>query len=282
MLIPRAALERVGLLDEALFAYAEDVDWSLRARAPASRSSSSRRASSIIGSRPPRAVPRRLRRSTTRSATGSSSPSDTRRSDGSRTLGRRAEALRGVRRPGAPVGLASSPGSGPCCKGSATPPGVGSARGRPDVVSLGADPGLWLLLHARPLGDRRHDRRGRCSVCGEEGRQVRQSWVLSRALAARWGAGPRRAREHVLRALRLEPPGAPPRRGARRPLRRRRDVPRRARPRGCASVPCGSRRSTASAGCTRSSPERPGSSTSSTRTRISRRCPGRTRASTSC
>jgi GT2 family glycosyltransferase len=33
MLIPRSALERVGLLDEALFAYAEDVDWSLRARA---------------------------------------------------------------------------------------------------------------------------------------------------------------------------------------------------------------------------------------------------------
>ena len=33
MLIPRHALERVGLLDEALFAYAEDVDWSLRARA---------------------------------------------------------------------------------------------------------------------------------------------------------------------------------------------------------------------------------------------------------
>lgn len=33
MLVPRAALERVGLLDEALFAYAEDVEWSLRARA---------------------------------------------------------------------------------------------------------------------------------------------------------------------------------------------------------------------------------------------------------
>jgi GT2 family glycosyltransferase len=32
MLIPRAALEEVGLLDETLFAYAEDVDWSLRAR----------------------------------------------------------------------------------------------------------------------------------------------------------------------------------------------------------------------------------------------------------
>ncbi len=33
MLVPRAALERVGLFDEDLFAYAEDVDWSLRARA---------------------------------------------------------------------------------------------------------------------------------------------------------------------------------------------------------------------------------------------------------
>jgi hypothetical protein len=33
MLVPRAAFERVGPLDEALFAYAEDVDWSLRARA---------------------------------------------------------------------------------------------------------------------------------------------------------------------------------------------------------------------------------------------------------
>jgi GT2 family glycosyltransferase len=33
MLIPRAALDAVGVLDESLFAYAEDVDWSLRARA---------------------------------------------------------------------------------------------------------------------------------------------------------------------------------------------------------------------------------------------------------
>jgi len=32
MLVPRRALERVGWLDEELFAYAEDVDWSLRAR----------------------------------------------------------------------------------------------------------------------------------------------------------------------------------------------------------------------------------------------------------
>jgi hypothetical protein len=33
MLIPRRALERVGELDEELFAYQEDTDWSLRARA---------------------------------------------------------------------------------------------------------------------------------------------------------------------------------------------------------------------------------------------------------
>lgn len=32
MLVPRPVLERVGLFDEPLFAYAEDVDWSLRAR----------------------------------------------------------------------------------------------------------------------------------------------------------------------------------------------------------------------------------------------------------
>jgi len=31
MLVPRTALERVGGLDESLFAYAEDVEWSLRA-----------------------------------------------------------------------------------------------------------------------------------------------------------------------------------------------------------------------------------------------------------
>jgi len=33
MLVPRAALERIGLLDEPLFAYGEDAAWSLRARA---------------------------------------------------------------------------------------------------------------------------------------------------------------------------------------------------------------------------------------------------------
>jgi GT2 family glycosyltransferase len=33
MLVPREVLEQVGVLDEHLFAYAEDVDWSMRARA---------------------------------------------------------------------------------------------------------------------------------------------------------------------------------------------------------------------------------------------------------
>jgi GT2 family glycosyltransferase len=32
MLVPRGVVERVGLLDDELFAYAEDVEWSLRAR----------------------------------------------------------------------------------------------------------------------------------------------------------------------------------------------------------------------------------------------------------
>ena len=57
------------------------------------------------------------------------------------------------------------------------------------MVSPRRDPGLWLLLHARPWGDRRHDRVGRCGVCGEQGRQIRQRWVLSRDLARRWGLG---------------------------------------------------------------------------------------------
>jgi SAM-dependent methyltransferase len=56
------------------------------------------------------------------------------------------------------------------------------------VSSLRDDPGLWLLLHARPWWkDRRHDRWGQCAVCGSRCRQVKNSWVLSRELARRWG-----------------------------------------------------------------------------------------------
>ena len=95
-------------------------------------------------------------------------------------------------------------------------------------------------------------------VCGEEGRQVRQSWVLAPELSRAVGTRPRRAGEHVLRALRLEPPGAPRRRGARRPLRRAARRPSPSSSTRMPSVPCGSRRSTASAGCIPSSPEAPG------------------------
>ena len=52
------------------------------------------------------------------------------------------------------------------------------ARGR-----ASRDPGLWLLLHLRPLGDRRRDRHGACSVCGLSTRFVRNSWVLPADLA---------------------------------------------------------------------------------------------------
>ena len=55
------------------------------------------------------------------------------------------------------------------------------------MVSVREDPGLWLLLHVRPPGDRRLDRVGFCSVCGEHGRHVHQGWVLSPELARRWG-----------------------------------------------------------------------------------------------
>lgn len=56
------------------------------------------------------------------------------------------------------------------------------------MVGLRDDPGLWLLLHLRPVSDRARDRRGTCAVCGTTGRHVQQSWVLSRELASRWGA----------------------------------------------------------------------------------------------
>lgn len=56
------------------------------------------------------------------------------------------------------------------------------------MARLRDDPGLWLLLHVRPVGDRRHDGLGHCAVCGTEGRLVRNGWVLSRDLRRRYGA----------------------------------------------------------------------------------------------
>lgn len=50
------------------------------------------------------------------------------------------------------------------------------------------DAGLWLLLHVRPPRDRRRDRTGLCSVCGEETRFVLNSWVMPSELAREWPA----------------------------------------------------------------------------------------------
>jgi SAM-dependent methyltransferase len=57
------------------------------------------------------------------------------------------------------------------------------------TVPLRHDPGLWLLLHLRPPGDRRRDERGHCTVCGAETRFVRNTWILSRELREAWPPG---------------------------------------------------------------------------------------------
>ena len=55
------------------------------------------------------------------------------------------------------------------------------------MARLRDDPGLWLLLHLRPPGDRRRDAHGRCAVCGAEGRLIMNGWVLSPELRRRYG-----------------------------------------------------------------------------------------------
>jgi SAM-dependent methyltransferase len=56
-------------------------------------------------------------------------------------------------------------------------------------VGLRSDPGLWLLLHLRHPGDRKGDGRGRCSVCGEDARFVRNRWVLPHEVIDEWPSG---------------------------------------------------------------------------------------------
>jgi SAM-dependent methyltransferase len=51
------------------------------------------------------------------------------------------------------------------------------------------DPGLWLLLHLRPPGDRHGDERGTCSVCGAGTRFVRNRWIVARELREAWPPG---------------------------------------------------------------------------------------------
>lgn len=186
MLVPRASLERVGLLDDSLFAYAEDVDWSLRARAHGLR---------IV------VVPASVVRHRVSASTGGASSPDsvyyalrnglvvaerhaplgrvgTWRRRGVSTAAFAAQALRSRHRGAALRAVAT--GLRDAGRGSL-------GRRGADAVALWEDPGLWLLLHARPWSDRARDRRGRCAVCGTVGRQVQNSWVLSRELRRRWG-----------------------------------------------------------------------------------------------
>jgi SAM-dependent methyltransferase len=54
---------------------------------------------------------------------------------------------------------------------------------------LSRDPGLWLMLHLRPPGDRAGDKNGHCSVCGADVRFVRNRWILPAELARSWPPG---------------------------------------------------------------------------------------------
>jgi GT2 family glycosyltransferase len=186
MMWTAGTFERVGPFDEELFAYAEDTDWSLRAR----------RAGLHILVVPGSVV----HHAVSASSGGESSPAtlyyDLRNSlvvaERWAPLGavgtwlrrleavaahavqallshRRAEGLRAVR-----------DGWRDFRRGR-----LGQREGESPSVPrlLRRDPGLWLLLHLRPPGDRRDDRHGRCAVCGADTRFVRNSWVLPRELA---------------------------------------------------------------------------------------------------
>ena len=88
--VSRAAAEAAGLLDEELFLYVEDVDWSLRIRARRVRASSTSRTPSSVTREAPRAAGgARRRTSTTTRATRSSCSSGTR---GCRAVSRRCAA----------------------------------------------------------------------------------------------------------------------------------------------------------------------------------------------
>ncbi len=187
MLIPRAALESVGLLDESLFAYAEDVDWSVRARAAGLR----------ILVVPASIVHHRVSASTGGAASPDSLYYALRNglvvAERSARLGRvdtfrrRAEATGGIHRAGPTLAAPHRRAPRRRRRPSRRPPRQARAE---DALMAGLreDPGLWLLLHLRPPGDRRHDVSGRCAVCGAEGRLVRNGWMLSRDLRRRYGS----------------------------------------------------------------------------------------------
>ena len=192
MMWTASTFANVGPFDEELFAYAEDTDWSLRAR---------RMGLHVV------VVPGSVvRHAVSASSGGESSPAtlyyDLRNSlvvaERWSPLGivgtwlRRVEALaahaiQALRSEQRANGLrAVRDGWRDFRRGR-----LGQRDGeRPSEPGLlRRDPGLWLLLHLRPPGDRRGDRHGRCSVCGAETRFVRNSWVLPRELASVAPAG---------------------------------------------------------------------------------------------
>ena len=152
MLVPRAALDRVGLLDDALFAYAEDVDWSVRAQ----------RAGLSILVVPASVVHHRV----SAASGGASSPTSVyyalrnglvvaeRYAPLGRlgTLRRRAAAGGGVLRPGAPVRLAARAGSARSSTGSATRRAAGSGRGERDRGLRPPGSGSLAAAPRPPLG----------------------------------------------------------------------------------------------------------------------------------
>ncbi len=154
----------------------------------------------------------------------------------------------------------------------------GSGRGRAEphvTVPLRRDPGLWLLLHLRPPGDRRGDdaaaapcaapRRGSCATPGSS----------RTSSAAAWPESFRRAREHALRGMRLSRASdCSPRRCCASTRTARRRSPSSSR--RTASAPCASPRSTPPGACTPFLARFPRSRTSSTRRRTCRRSRGRT------
>ena len=187
MLVPRPVLERVGLLDDELFLYVEDTEWSLRARAAGYRlyvvPASARRAQGLG----------RVGRG------GLAGDALLRPAQPARRCAERHAPLRGPDDGGgvrlrsartwsqALAGRAAARGSGRRARGLARLPARAPRAARSPRVTR--DPGLWLLLHLRPPGDRRGDSSGCCTVCGAETRFRLNSWGMAREVAAAFPDG---------------------------------------------------------------------------------------------